>query len=556
MALPEGIAVWFRSPRPTSRAFDVAAVLLLVGGVLGVIIHGALLNTPGPGVVLYPHFFGLWLAVFVTFYALQLLWQYHLSVARPRFAATASYVHYVALDLIAGFIFLGACVGWRADGAVWSIFLLACLLLNTLLAWHRFRAATSESTTSMTPIASSFTSSGSKARLEGGESSVSAETSSGDGVSVGRVDARTLRALTVCNSILLSLALIFMALLLSGTWVQAAGYRRFPPVGAFYPVTFPNGATVSVMAYCTGPRNATLPTFFFDIGGGGHSSTDLLGLQQALNDLGRRVCTYDYPGCGWSSYAVSVSQPALLTQLATALNEPGPFILIGTMDGGPERVYAHALAHPSQVVAVVPIAWGVGEFIAYQQTRNLSDAQALNYAQSTVAGRRLFGNIIRGLGVSWGLMNAFVPPSSTFVPQSRVAEKDFINLYTEKQWTTQVMILADQVARPAQLLVPDLWETNRTLAATIPVFDFFNQPNVTAQCIQNRYAIPSADCDVLFHADALNRAKNEAMVNMTAGSELVVCNDCKGFLSGDGNLSWLVSNLMRLVGNITVTATA
>ena len=38
------------------------------------------------------------------------------------------------------------------------------------------------------------------------------------------------------------------------------------------------------------------------------------------------------------------------------MNEPGPFIMIGSMDGGPDRVYQYALEHPHNVVAVVSAA--------------------------------------------------------------------------------------------------------------------------------------------------------------------------------------------------------
>ena len=564
----ESVKAWFKSPRPTSHLIEYIAGALLLGGVIGIIVNAALLNVPGPGTTVYPHFFGLWLSIFMTFYSLQIFWQYHLSIARPRRDVVCNLGHYIVLDAVVFFVFLGSCIGLRADGAVWSVFIEIGTLLNTLLAWHRYRAMLSNDKSS--PL-------GSTSMATAAEDGMAAP-AEGDGVSVGRLSPVWLRVLTVFNALLLAIAFLFFCLVMGGTWVQAVGYASYPPPpGSTYTVSYGTGLaattggtstsssttaaastspTTQVVAYCTGPVNASLPTFLFDIGGGGHSSSDLYGLQDALNALGRRVCTYDYPGCGNSGYAASANQPVFLDQIAAALGEPGPFILIGTMDGGPERIYQFALAEPSKVVALIPITWGAGEFPSYQKTRNLTDAQALSYARTTLAGRLGFGNIIVALGVQWGFMSFFVPPSSTFVPQAREAEKRFLNLFTEKQWVTQVNILAQQVADPSLVFVESLWASNRTLNAAIPVFNFYNQPNVTADCVSRRYAIGSADCNYLFAEDAISLAFNQAMVNMTAGSELVVCQDCTRngqFLSGDTNLPWLVENIMRLVGNITVS---
>ena len=356
------------------------------------------------------------------------------------------------------------------------------------------------------------------------------------------------------NAAVVAFAFLCLGLVTVGTWVQAGGYRRYPPPGPLYPLSM-DGGRVDVMAFCTGPFNASLPTFLFDIGGGGHSSADLYGLQFALNDLGRRVCTYDYPGCGSSGYAVGTRQPALLDQVVAALGEPGPFLVVGTMDGGAERIYEYALAHPSDVAALLPISYGLGEFPAYQAVRNLSDDDAQSYAAATLAGRRAFGNVILAMGVQWGLMGLFVGPTASFVPADRQAEKLFLNLFTDKQWTTQVNVLASQVADPTIVCAPSLWAANRTLAAHIPVIDFFNRPNMTARCIQYGYAADSVDCGYLVSEDALSLAFNEAMVSMTANSELIPCDDCEGdgaYLSGNDNLPWLVENIMRTVGNITV----
>ena len=58
------------------------------------------------------------------------------------------------------------------------------------------------------------------------------------------------------------------------------------------------------------------------------SSSDLYGLQFALNNAGYRVCTYDYPGTGWSDPGVDAAQPMILDKIVAAIGEPGPFVLL------------------------------------------------------------------------------------------------------------------------------------------------------------------------------------------------------------------------------------
>lgn len=129
------------------------------------------------------------------------------------------------------------------------------------------------------------------------------------------------------------------------TWLmQAQGYRMYPPRGTFVHISFPSGETRRVHVWCTGPAaSPERPAFFFDVGGGGHSMSDMWGVQFGLNAAGRRVCTYDPPGTAWSDYPVATNNQdvtgLVIAQLKASLGEPGPFILLGDMDGGPDRIY-------------------------------------------------------------------------------------------------------------------------------------------------------------------------------------------------------------------------
>lgn len=75
-----------------------------------------------------------------------------------------------------------------------------------------------------------------------------------------------------------------IVLLQGGCWLQASGYHSYPPVGEFVTITYPTGQTQRILTHCTGPRDPTMPTFWFEVGGGGHSMSDLWGLRDYLND--------------------------------------------------------------------------------------------------------------------------------------------------------------------------------------------------------------------------------------------------------------------------------
>lgn len=204
------------------------------------------------------------------------------------------------------------------------------------------------------------------------------------------------RALHAALCVLWAATLGALVLLLGGAGTQALGWAAYPPRGGFVDLALPGGAAQRVHAWCTGARNARVPTVWLDIGGGGHSMSDgcgarawararcthrsvprcavrgrlwgggmrgcvsrievrgaarlrcSYGLQFALNAAGRRVCTHDPPGTAWSpplnagsdAFYSDQGASALFTRaLITAMSEPGPFIMVGTMDGGAARIY-------------------------------------------------------------------------------------------------------------------------------------------------------------------------------------------------------------------------
>ena len=127
-------------------------------------------------------------------------------------------------------------------------------------------------------------------------------------------------------------AFLITGLLLGGAYLQANGYRTYKPEGTFVTITYPNGYKQKILTNCLGNYNPDLPTLWIEVGGGGHSMSDLWGLRDYIQtNYGRRYCSYDMPGTGWSDFAVTL-QPLITSQVIQAMNEPGPFICLGTMD--------------------------------------------------------------------------------------------------------------------------------------------------------------------------------------------------------------------------------
>jgi hypothetical protein len=296
------------------RRLDIVALVPIVGGGIGMGVHGYFLHIAGP-VWVFPNFLGLWLSLFSAFFGLQMLYlqrKHYDSIHEFR----ADTMYYAFLVCVAVVLAIGYFVGYRLDGGLWSLFLAVTLGIDLLIV----RRSTHPSVHQLL-----------------------IQDVDTDAPSASCIDRSELfrGAFVVFNVVLRGLAFFLLCFLLGGCWSQAIGYRMYPPRGTFVTLSYPGGQMQSVHVWCTGPRNASLPTFWFDVGGGGHSMSDLYGLQFALNDAGRRVCVHDVPGTAWSEYAVP-QQRSVTGRVIEATGEPGPFILVGAMDNAQDRIYEYA----------------------------------------------------------------------------------------------------------------------------------------------------------------------------------------------------------------------
>jgi hypothetical protein len=382
------------------------------------------------------------------------------------------------------------------------------------------------------------------------------------------------RVLFSLHGLLYCASITSLVLLLGGAWTIVWGWHTFPAPGNFYDLVVPpSGYTQRIHLYCLGARNASLPTIWVENGGGGHSSSDMYGLQDAFVRRGRRVCIYDPPGTGWSPLSLpvdggSASSTMVTAQLIEMSGEPGPFLMLGTQDDGPERIYSYALSHPEMVRALVPMQYAEQELVVLAAYKGIdvsssspSSAQAL--ATSVIAPRLSLCDVIRFLGVQWGLMPLFSPHSPTFVPQDKEAEQRFLNIQHEGQWDMQCKFLAAQIRSPMETLFqPSLWTSNRSLHANIPVVALSNVPDdLDGACTKSGMPVGSDACSSWQYALRRGKAFMQNMTTITDGSSFVNCDDgglgagsiCGDWLGTGSTISFVVENVLSLLGNLTTT---
>ena len=506
------------------------ALVLALAGLAGAVAHVSLLWTPIPPAGGGGSALNALLATLTCLFGLEALWWAHPASAPIARGAYASRCRFGASLLVVAAAVLEAIflvIGYRVDSAAWA---LALALAAALLLRERVHATTKPGG----PRLLAFDSSAAPDEPEGASGSDRAA-NDGCGGSVPPSSARASCAACCCapkgtsalrraafaaHALVWGIATVCAVLVLGGSGTIAVGWRRFPRRGELFTVS----PTEKLHAYCVGPRNSSLPTIWLEVGGGGHSSSDALGMEVAFAGAGRRVCNRDPPGTAWSPLlsradTVDADSPSQMRALMAALNEPGPFVLVGTMDGGAERIYDFALMYPALTAALVPMQYGPPEFDAYAAFHGMAadDARVVAYAQAQIASRLAFCDVIRLLGTSWGLVSFFAPHNPRFVPASEQDACRFLNLFHEGQWDMQCRMLAAQVRAPETIVTRGRWQADRSLSPTIPVLaigNFYTDP-----CAANRVA--GDDCALLELAQAMSAAFMRNMTTMSAGSAFI-----------------------------------
>jgi len=315
-----------------NKLFTLVLYAFFFASVVGLVVQLDNLNTGNSEQVLKPFVSGVWLCTFTLVFSLQ-------GLFILKFHVPQSPLLYLALAVLAAALGMGYFVGFRIDAGLWAAILIAQLLFNSWLA-------SQEGCTVLDPD----------------EQNVYTELASPD-ASMRLCSPGS--AWRTCNNVLVGLTCFFMVMLEGGCWLQAIGYRKYSPQGTFVTVQVLN-VNLTLLTKCEGQFDPALPTFWFEVGGGGHSMSDLWGLRDELvHTYGRRVCSYDMPGTGWSDPAVA-GAPTIIHAVMTAmhkekvLNASEKFILLGTMDDADTRILDYYLSYPNNTVALVPATMGVG----------------------------------------------------------------------------------------------------------------------------------------------------------------------------------------------------
>jgi pimeloyl-ACP methyl ester carboxylesterase len=377
------------------KQVEVYGVPGLVGftALLGFIVHMALIDNPTAG--LTNQYFGVWYTAMLMISALQLWWvqvKPEAFVAMNRaYYAEMFYLVSVTLCSFMSFICWAIAANTAPDtgaraGSAWA--LIICL------------------TTAFTIYLTS------KRRKEPADPKLKDE----DNVLVKRL-ARYL------NSLIRGFHFCVVVLLTAGA-ITNASIPVYAPPGTVFAVQMTDGRQTNVHVYCLGPKNATTPVIWFT-SSPAHGVVDFYGVQYFLSQKGRRVCTFDPLGFGWSADLVpnAVDQMTYLDGTLTASGEQGPFILAGWGAGG-ELIADYVQKFPAKVKSVVFLTYyppGI-EFLAHAAKKGLTVDQMKAYRKSQWALRSSSGGIILGLAIPWGLMPVFVP-TATVDAQYYPAEK-------------------------------------------------------------------------------------------------------------------------------------
>jgi hypothetical protein len=103
------------------------------------------------------------------------------------------------------------------------------------------------------------------------------------------------------NALLQVVAFAFSALLVGGCWVQALGWRDYSANGNFITLSYATGHTQRILTQCVGAARApNVTTIWMEVGGGGHSMSDVWGVRDYIvaHYPEYRYCSYDMPGTG------------------------------------------------------------------------------------------------------------------------------------------------------------------------------------------------------------------------------------------------------------------
>eukprot|EP00999_Lentomonas_sp_LEN2_P002276 NODE_360_length_1593_cov_103.770805_g328_i0.p1 GENE.NODE_360_length_1593_cov_103.770805_g328_i0~~NODE_360_length_1593_cov_103.770805_g328_i0.p1 ORF type:complete len:527 (+),score=92.60 NODE_360_length_1593_cov_103.770805_g328_i0:44-1582(+) len=446
------------------KGIKVIALVATLAGAIGCVIYAVFTTRPGP-IIMTNQYIGVWFSLMVFFTGASLLLDAFKPLSDVVRFKTVQLVWWTLLMTTSFLVFLGYVAGGELV-SLWMLFLsvLSCLGIYQLL--HR---------------------------------------SHGDVDIEGRDDEHksTCDWCSLFASVFLrGIVALFMIFLVIGAWNFAAGLIKYPARGAFVDVLLPDGRLQSIHYYCEGPVDANQPLYVFDASAS-HGYADFFGLQELLATAGKRACSWDKPGVGYSSYLYAnqfdamTFYPGFMQHLR---NEESftKFVCVG-WGGGAGNCYSYGVAYPEHVEAFVFLE-SVGDQVEWRMkidVDGMSVEEAEEFKADDLASRSTLFGVINALGIPWGLMSIFVggAPPAGYYPADKFAEAMWF-FQTAKTWATQYYVLYyDAGPKP---LIPgyygDSWNQTSPGVLGMPTLHIHTNHNMSQICENANLELGSSEC--------------------------------------------------------------
>jgi len=336
--------------------------------------------------------------------------------------------YYILAIISASLLFICYCFTAKIDAIVWSIVLIAVLLVNIFTLTLRKGVTISENIKLSDNV---------NLKYSEDETSITEPKDKKEARKFGET------CLKILDIVLKILFLVFLALLVNASIVIGPFTIRYPARGKFVQVPLDDfsGRSLRIHFKCDGPKNDTLPVFMFE-GSSSHGMADYFGLQLLLKEKNRRSCIWDKAGLGYSDslYSDMRDHKLYYHNFISSLGEKEPFVFVG-WGGGGETIYEYATLHPEMVhsLAFLDVAPFQAEWKVPQMIKNWTQSEFDATVKRDLASRMVLINVINGIAVPFGLMAVFIPPEKSYPDYLRDERRWYF--LTDKTWVTQAHFL-------------------------------------------------------------------------------------------------------------------
>jgi len=335
----------------------------------------------------------------------------------------------------------------------------------------------------------------------------------------------------------MAIAFLFSIMLANSSIQQANWVTAYPARGNFVDLKArdANGDGMkSVLYNCEGPQGTSEPLIIVDADAS-HGSADFWPLQAQLSAAGRRSCSFDKLGLGFSDRYGSEQNvdpmtyyPGLVEHL---LEEEGASaaVMVG-WGGGGDIVYEYALTNADKVRGLVlvetfseGIEWRSEAYMEGWNQKELND-----FKNQDLAGRRIIFALLRGLAVPWGLAGVFVPFNESKYALPERFDEYKIQYTMPKTWTVQWFTLKPAYDRTYTQYGLGIFNESSLALEGTPVLQIMSNRTRGAICSDDPPIDTVAECDKRMRRSAYMQRDERLVANATGNASYYYCtaSDC------------------------------